>query len=434
MAQTLGQQRYSCALAAMQTVHAIDRAIPILHSGPGCAVKLDDSFGNSGYISPQLYPCTNVGEREIVFGGDQKLEDLIQNTLKIMDGDFYVVLSGCTSEIIGDDIGEVVSKFQGGDKPIIAVSTPGFKGNNYVSHDWVLSAIFRSLVQKSEKKRKGLVNILSGPPYQDPFWEGNLRALEKLVALLGLTPNTIFGHGRGIANIKRMGEAEFTILVSPWVGYESAKLLEDQFGVPLFHYKNLPIGAYESSEFLKAVGRFAGLDPKTVEAVTEERESEYYYYIDRFAPVFVELRVMSKHFAVVSDAQYSAAVTRFLVNDMGMFPTKVYVCDDTPAEFRGEVVKSVNELNYGVTAQVEFNTDGYAIHDEIARQDFGGTPLILGSTWESYLAKKLGGHFLPISYPIEDKLIINDTYVGYDGGLNLIGDIYDSGLQKNVVQ
>lgn len=434
MAQTLGQQRYKCALAAMQTVHAIDRAIPILHSGPGCAVKLDDSFGNSGYISPQLYPCTSVGEKEIVFGGDEKLEELIRNTLKIMDGDLFVVLSGCTSEIIGDDIGEVVSKFQSAEKPIIAVDTPGFKANNYVSHDWVLSAIFKKLVRKTEQKRKGFVNILSGPPYQDPFWEGNLRALERLVRLLGLTPNTIFGHRRGIENIKRMGEAEFTVLVSPWVGAESAKLLEEEFGVPLLHYPNLPIGAYESTKFLKAVGEFAHLDPHFVQDVAAERESEYYYYIERYAPVFLELRVMSKRFAVVSDAQYAVAATRFLVNDMGMFPTKVYICDDTPELCREAVVKAANELNFGVTAEVEFNTDGYAIHDEIEPQDFGGSPLILGSTWEGFLAARIGGNFLPISYPIEDKLIVNDTYVGYDGGLHLIGDIYSVGLQKNVVQ
>lgn len=434
MAQILGQQRYKCALAALQTVHAIDRAIPILHSGPGCASKLDDSFGNSGYISSQLYPCTNVSEKEIVFGGAGKLEELIRNTLKIMDGDFYVVLSGCTSEIIGDDINEVVSRFDNEEKPVIAVNTPGFKGNNYVGHDWVLTAIFDRLIQKSAKKQKGLVNILSGPPYQDPFWEGNLRALEKLVASLGLTPNTIFGHARGIQNIQRMSEAEFTLLVSPWVGYESAKFLEDQFGVPLLHYKNLPIGAYETSKFLKAVGEFAGLDPKEVEAITAERESEYYYYIDRFAPVFLELRIMSKHFTVVSDAQYSTAITRFLVNDMGMFPAKVYICDATPENFREQVVAAANELNYGVTADVVFSTDGYAIHSDIAELDFGGNPLIIGSTWEGYLAARLGGHVLPISYPIENKLIINDTYVGYDGGLNLIGDIYSEGLQKNAVQ
>ena len=48
MAKLLDKQRYKCALGAMQTVQAIERAIPILHSGPGCAQKLSDGNGSSG--------------------------------------------------------------------------------------------------------------------------------------------------------------------------------------------------------------------------------------------------------------------------------------------------------------------------------------------------------------------------------------------------
>jgi len=433
MSKTLGQQRYKCALAAMQTVHAIHKAVPILHSGPGCAGKLDDAYGNSGFISSQLYPCTNISEKEVVFGGKDILCKLIENSLKIIDGDFYVVLSGCTSEIIGDDIKEAVAEFADSPKPVIAVNTPGFKGNNYLGHDWVLSAIFSQLIKPAEKKQKGLVNILSGPPYQDPFWEGNLRALEKLVASLGLTPNTIFGHERGIENIRRMSDAEFTVLVSPWVGYESAKLLEDQFDVPLLHYLNLPIGAYETSKFLRTVGEYAEIDQSVLNKVIAKGESEYYYYIERFADIFIEFRIMSKHFTVVADAQYATAVTRFMVNDMGFFPTKIYICDDTPENYQEQVIAAINELDYGVTAEVEFSTDGYSIHDEILEQDTGSSSLIFGSTWEKYLAAKVNGHFIHISYPVGDKLIINDSYVGYDGGLKLIGDAYTVGLEKSIV-
>ena len=47
MAKILDQPRYKCALAAMQTVQSIPGAIPVLHSGPGCAAKLNDNNGTS---------------------------------------------------------------------------------------------------------------------------------------------------------------------------------------------------------------------------------------------------------------------------------------------------------------------------------------------------------------------------------------------------
>ena len=82
MAKILDQPRYKCALAAMQTVQAIPGAIPILHSGPGCASKLNDNNGTSGRYSPNIFPCTSISEKEVVFGGSNKLRSTIENALK----------------------------------------------------------------------------------------------------------------------------------------------------------------------------------------------------------------------------------------------------------------------------------------------------------------------------------------------------------------
>jgi len=55
-----------------------------------------------------------------------------------------------------------------------------------------------------------LVNLWGPIPSYDPFWVGNIRELENLIREIGLTPNTIFGEYRGIAEIKRIPSAEFT--------------------------------------------------------------------------------------------------------------------------------------------------------------------------------------------------------------------------------
>ena len=424
MAKILDQPRYKCALAAMQTVQAITRALPILHSGPGCAEKLSGSVGSSGLFSPHIYPCTSISEKEVIFGGDDKLAETIENSLKVIDADLYVVLTGCTSEIVGDDVEDVVGRFKGSDKPVIYASTAGFKGNNYYGHDWVLKAIFDQYLKEKKPVRKGLVNIWAGIPYHDPFWLGNLRELEALVAELGLIPNTIFGYGRGIQNIDRIPEADFNLLISPWVGLESVQFLEEKFGTPYLHYPVLPIGAFETSKFLRAVGEYAEVDQRLIEEVIQKKEEEYYYYIERYADVFLETRVMSKRFTVVSDASYSLAVTKFLVNDIGLFPSKQYIVDDAPEKYREAISGYFKDLNYGIQAEVGFSSDGYQIHKEIEEADFNGYPLILGSNWEKNLAKKTNAHFVNISYPLIERLIINSSLVGYKGGLKLIEDIY----------
>lgn len=436
MAKVLDQPRYKCALAAMQTVQAIPGAIPVLHSGPGCASKLNDNNGTSGRYSPNIFPCSSISEKEVVFGGNEKLRSTIKNAIKVIDADLFVVLSGCTSEIIGDDIQEVAESFEEAEKPVVWAKTPGFKGNNYVGHDWVLKSIFQQYLEREDVKNaetgtiKGLVNIFAGPPQQDPYWYGNLREIEKLISEIGLIPNTIFGFDRGLENLKKVPHAEFTILISPWVGLESAKYLEKHFNIPLLHYPILPIGAYETSKFLRKVQEFTGADKDKTEAVIKKHEGEYFYFLERYADTLLETRILGKYFTVASDSQYSIAVTKFLVNDMGMFPVKVFITDDAPANYRKNVTEELNNLNYDIKTDSEFTTDGYNIHEQIKKLDFAGVPLIIGSNWEKKLAFDLSAHYVNVSYPMLEKLVINDHIAGYSGGLHFLEQIYSAALSK----
>lgn len=439
MAKILDQPRYKCALSAMQTVQSIPGAIPVLHSGPGCASKLNDNRGTSGHYSANIFPCTSVSEKEVVFGGAAKLRATVESALKVIDADLFVILSGCTQEIIGDDIREIAAEFEDAEKPVVWAKTPGFKGNNYLGHDWILKALFEQLLKEpfidtGAPKQKGLVNLFVSIPQQDPFWLGNLREIEKLLTAIGLTPNTIFGFGRGIENIKKIPQAEFTILVSPWVGIESAKYLEKKFKIPLLHYKYLPIGAFETSKFLRAVQEFTGADKALTEKFISEQEKEYYYYIERFSDTFLESRAMGKRFSTVSDAHYALSVTKFLVNDLGEFPETQYITDDTPAKYRDAIREEFENLNYGIKAPVEWNVDGLDIDEKISKADYAGTPLILGSMWEEKLCKKLEAHFINISYPMNTRLVINSTVAGYAGGLKLIEDIYTEALAKCAIK
>ena len=63
MAKLLDKQRYKCALGAMQTVQAIEHALPILHAGPGCAQKLSEST-EAPVIFPRIFFRVPVSMRK----------------------------------------------------------------------------------------------------------------------------------------------------------------------------------------------------------------------------------------------------------------------------------------------------------------------------------------------------------------------------------
>ena len=192
------QLRQVCALGALQSVVAIPRAVPVLHAGPGCGSKLwnalasFNAYQGSGYTGGHSMPCTNAGENEVIFGGEQRLREVLSNTFRVIDGDLYVVLTGCTTDIVGDDVGGVVKEFQDEGRPVVHAETGGFKGSNLYGHEVMLKALIEQYLKPSVKRETRLVNLWSVVPYQDPFWEGNLEVLNRLVAGIGLTPNVIW--------------------------------------------------------------------------------------------------------------------------------------------------------------------------------------------------------------------------------------------------
>ena len=431
MSKIIEQPRFSCALAAQQTVVAIRRGVPILHSGPGCGSQVQSFNGQGeGYAGGNTIPCTNAGEADVVFGGEQKLKNVIEGAFKVIDADLYVVLTGCTSDIVGDDVGSIVSNYQEDDKPIVYVETGGFKSNNYVSHSVVVNAIIDQYVDKykeSTKVRKGLVNVFATVPYQDPYWNGNLEEIKKLLEGLGLDVNILFGNeSNGVEEWKTIPNAEFNILINSWVGLDIVENLKNKYNTPYFQFPYLPIGGIETTKFLREVAEFAELDKENVESFIKKEEEKYYTHIERTADFMLEFRYgIPRKLYSVTDSTYALGFSKFLLNELGIVPAKQYVTEDTPEKYKSDIIEEFKHISSLREAEVEFNVDGGAVQQKIKDADDGKRALILGSAWEKDLAQRLKADLLIISPPVNYRLILNCGYAGYRGGLRAIEDIYD---------
>jgi nitrogenase molybdenum-iron protein beta chain len=430
MPDVIEQIRNVCALGALQSVAAIERAIPIIHAGPGCGQKLwsalssGNGFQGSGYAGGHSVPCSNSTENEIVFGGEEKLRETIANSLKVMDGDLFVVLTGCTADIVGDDTGDVVRSFKDQGFPIVHVETGGFKGNNYFGQELLWESIIDQFLEPAEHEEPGLVNVWSVLPYQDPFWASTLETIGKLLRLIGLKPNLIYGHGQGIESVRRIPAAQFNLLLNPWLGLKTVEHLKRRFGIPFVQYPALPVGATETGRFLRAVAEYAGIDQKLVESVILKEEARYYYYMERAADLFFETRFKPGHFITIADSGLALGLSRFLVNDLGLIPEAQFVTDRVPDQHRERIEAEFHDEVAGIPSPVIFTDDGGTIREVIKGLKFRDRPLILGSTWDKVITRELQGYPLSISLPVSDRLVLNRTYAGYDGGLTLAEDIY----------
>ena len=430
----ISQPRFTCTLGAQSTVLAIPRAIPIVHAGPGCS-SIVSAFAQSGYqgeayAGGNQVPSTNTDESNVVFGGERDLRSEIEGALKVMKGDLFVVLSGCTAGIIGDNVEEIAKDYASQGLPLVGTDTPGFKGNAYSGHEAVVKAIINQFVGNVKPQiEKGLVNVFADVPAQNPFWRGDFEQLKKLIEKLGLKVNILFGtSSKGISEWKNIPNAEFNILVSPWVGLDIVESLKQKYGTPYLHYPILPVGAVQSSHFLRTIADFAGIQNELVEEVIKKEEERYYEFFVDTADFFSTLQNNLPYELYASgDSLTIFGVTKYLENEVGYIPNAVFVTDN-PNQKNENNLKEIFKKEFPEYAdKLFFEIDSEKIAENVIPElQKTNRALVLGSDWEKLYTKQSGNLFQYISAPIHQQLIISKSYVGYEGGLRLLEDIYNT--------
>ncbi len=436
MAEFIERAKFTCALGgALTTIAGINRVIPIVHAAGGCAAALSGTYNlaagyrGTGYCGGTMIPTTNISENNIVFGGEERLEEQIENSLEILDADLYIVITGCQVEIIGDDAVGVARRFK--DRNVIGASTPGFLGNTFKGYDAVIKAIIKEVVTPAENKSLNTVNILGVVPGHDVFYRGNLDEIKRLLGLLGIRANTFFGTGESIADIRRYGEAALTIVFSNQAGIESAELFTELHDIPSIR-TDLPIGPEATESFLYQIGEVLGIEKEYIEAVTEKEKRKYYSFLERIVDIYSDID-FQRYVIVAADSYYAYPLTRFLANDLGWIPFITSINDITDEGEQENYKKKFEGITSVTKPRVTFNQNAGELIKEVRGSwpfnhnqkyyDTFGPAFVVGSSIERGLAEKLGAGFLSVAFPVSNRVVLSKGYVGFQGGLTLLEDL-----------
>jgi nitrogenase molybdenum-iron protein beta chain len=438
MSKFIDRPRYVCSLGGgLETLHALPRTIPIIHASAGCGSNISNAtnpggghFG-SGYVSGMGLPSTNVIEKDIVFGGEDRLREQIKSTLEVIDGDLYVVVTGCMVEMIGDDVISVASEFSNSDKPVLVVETGGFRGNSFTGYDLILQTLFKDFVVKTEEKKANVINIFGLVPAQDAFYKGNLRELKSLFNKLGFKVNTLFGEGETLEDLKNIGEARLNIVVSDFYGVDAAKVFEETHGTP-YIIAPIPIGSRATGEFLEIVGKTLDVKGEVIEKVIKEEREIYYDYFERIVDIFNDID-LQRYGIVVADANYGPAITKFISDELGWIPSLTVITDILEKEQEEQLLTRFENYESGLKPKVVFDTDTSAVrrnlksiwpqNDGSKYFDSFGPAVVIGSSLEGDLAEEFGFPLLNVSFPVTTRASLSRAYAGFRGGINLVEDL-----------
>ncbi len=430
--------RYSCALAgAMTTVSALPRGVPVLHAAPGCAGNAawtqvgGGGLQVGGYCATLAVPSSNVQEREVIFGGEDRLREELRHAFDVIDGEIFVVIPGCVPAMIGDDVRAVLGEFAGAGRPIVLAETGGFKGNSYLGYDLVLSALFREYLHRDVVRVPKRVNLWGIVPNWDVFWRGNIAGVRALLEALGLEVNSFFSAADSARGIREAASAALNIVVSDVYGVGAAAVFQEEHGTEFLQLP-LPIGPTASAEFTRAAGERLGLAKRTIQAAIARGNAEYFGYVDTLADCYADMD-LQRYAVVIGDANYATAIPRFLVDDLGWLPQLVVHTDVLDDAAKAALERRHARIAEPLRPKIVFETDTSRVAAHFrellepavtGRYKHAFSPaFVIGSSLDRPFAAEIGAAHLSVSFPVANRAVLDRGYAGISGGLRLVEDL-----------
>jgi len=244
----------ACVFCGSRVVlYPIADALHLVHGPIGCAVYTWDIRGalSSGPELHRLSFSTDLQERDVIFGGEKKLEAALHELIGRHSPKAAFVYSTCIVGIIGDDLEAVcrrVTEQQG--IPVIPVQSEGFKGNKRSGYKAACNAMFRLIgTGDTSGISKHSINILG-----DFNLAGEIWMVREYFKRMGVeVVANITGDGR-IGDIRRAHGAALNVVQCSGATMDLANMMEEKYGTPSIRVSYF--GIEDMSEALYDVARF----------------------------------------------------------------------------------------------------------------------------------------------------------------------------------
>lgn len=265
----------------------IKDAFLITHGPIGCAFyswgtrrhKARKEEGEDNYL--QYCFSTDLQESDIVFGGEKKLKQSIQEAVDLFHPSTIFICSTCPVGLIGDDI-HAVAKWAEKEYGIkcIAFSCEGYKGvSQSAGHHIANNQLIRYVIGEGDReiKNKFSVNLLGEYNIGGDGWE-----TERLLKRIGYEVVSTFTGGSSIEDLKNAHKANLSLVQCHRSINYIAEMIETKYGIPWMKVNFIGVDA--TMKTLRDIAKYFG-DPELIartEAVISEELLQIAEYMEYY--------------------------------------------------------------------------------------------------------------------------------------------------------
>ncbi|MDA8126250.1 MAG: nitrogenase [Deltaproteobacteria bacterium] len=329
-----GQGSICQLLPGTAMLSTLPNSVVILHGSLGCGGAINLQTANvryrqilSGERNPQgaIWMTSNLDERDVVSGGEEKLEKAILAAEQRFRPATIIVVATCVPGIIGDDIDGVAARLQPQIQArILPIHCEGFKTQIMATaYDAIFHSISRHLLPRGEGegqapvivdeleiareriRRSRLVNLMNFASMS----ASEQGELTRLLQALGLTVQ-VFPCYSDPERFVDATQAALSISSCPTHDDYFLKHLQERYGVP-YILRHMPIGIAATGDWLRDIARFFHLE-KEAEALIAQETRELEEALAPFRAAFAGKK------ALVSAGEVRAFATAAFLQELGL--------------------------------------------------------------------------------------------------------------------
>jgi light-independent protochlorophyllide reductase subunit B len=399
-------------VGAMRIATAMEGVHYVLHAPQG------DTYADLLFTMierlPKRPPVTYTTFQARDLGGDtaELFKNAAREAYERFKPEALLVGASCTAELIQDDPGGLARALNL-PIPVVAVELPAYQKKE----NWGAGETFYQLVRacatpnapppgwQRTMNAVPTCNIL-GPTALGFRHRDDVREISDLLTRIGIKINVVAPLGARPADLARLGDADFNVVLYPETASVTASWLTRTFQQPAT--KTVPIGVGATRDFIREVCVLAGIDPAPVLADYAPRAAWYARSVD-------STYLTGKRVFVFGDATHAIAAARVATDEFGFV---VVGLGSYSREF-GREVREAAKL-YGVDPLL---TDDYLeVEEKIAAAQ---PDLVLGTQMERHIAKRLRVPCAVISAPVhvQDFPARHSPQMGIEGA-NVLFDAW----------
>ncbi|MDR3437097.1 nitrogenase iron-molybdenum cofactor biosynthesis protein NifE [Telmatospirillum sp.] len=235
---------------------ALQPIVDVAHLVHGPIACEGNSWDNRGAKSsgPQLYRTgftTDIGEHDVVFGGEKRLYRSIKEIIEKYDPPAVFVYQTCVPAMIGDDIGAVCkAATERLGKPVIPINSPGFVGPKNLGNKLAGEALLDYVIGTEEPAETTPydINIIGEYNLAGELWQ-----VKPLLDELGIRVLACISGDARYHEVASSHRARAAMMVCSKAMINVARKMEERYQIPYFEGSFYGIG--DMSDALREIAR-----------------------------------------------------------------------------------------------------------------------------------------------------------------------------------